>query len=124
MSREAKLNFQNRVAELKKAFEEIHIPSIERTHAQMNSLPEYAFAGRGRELMTEAQVKACLLDPILSSLNWDLDILDCILVEAPVAPLSTDKNRRFLDYHGREVSDDSKDKSLIVIEAKRPSVIT
>lgn len=122
MSREAKLNFQNQVRALNKAFEEIHLPSIERTHAQMSSLPVSDFAGRGRELMTEAQVKTCLLDPILGSLQWNLEILGSILVEAPLAPLTTDNHRRFLDYHGREVSEDSSDRSLLVIEAKRPSV--
>jgi hypothetical protein len=79
---------------------------------------------RGRDLINEAQARKYLVDPLLRALGWDVSNPAHMIVEDPVDPpvrtAGPKLHRRFLDYHGRECQGD-EGRSLIVIEAKRPS---
>lgn len=78
----------------------------------------------GRALINEAEVRACILDPILNVLGWDTSSTLNIAVEDPIAPrIATPEEKvRFLDYHGRAIAEDSSSKSLLLVEAKRASI--
>ena len=78
----------------------------------------------GRDLINEAQVRACAIDPILRVLGWNISSTLNIAVEDPVTPLAAanEEEVRFLDYHGRVVADTGACVSLLLVEAKRASV--
>jgi hypothetical protein len=94
------------------------LPLIELHFAKTNNQPLASYAGKGRELINEAQVRACLIDPILKELGWD--ITSTALVEAGIEGVNPGEHRRFLDYLGKGTLSDTK--ALILVEAKRLSV--
>jgi len=105
----------------KRLREEI-LPAIERSHESARKLPPNSLHSHGAELILEAEVRTYLLDPILNALGWKTSTIERVLVEAPAEAISSSQNRRYLDYHGHEVSSNNTVTSLLIIEAKRLSV--
>lgn len=116
-------DFRRQVDALKNSYEKRHLKEIERVAAKARKKPEGAFCGKGRVLAIEAHVRQYLLDPLLGSLGWRLSDPAMMLVEDAVDPMHDDEHRRFLDYHGREAVGINRDRSLMIIEAKRPGVL-
>ena len=92
---------------------------IERDYSRRCKLRLESVRGMGKDLALEAHVRAYLLDPILIALGWDITVPDRLVVEDSLQPTNEDGYRRRLDYHGR---DNTYGHSLLVVEAKRPSV--
>src|SRR5690606_14631086 len=67
------------------------------------------------------QVRTYLLDPILTTLGWNIGSPAIVVVEDGVEPERVG-HRRFLDYHGRAQGEGTSARSLLVVEAKRASV--
>lgn len=107
-----------RIDNLVAALDKDIIPFIERHAALASNLPVEKFAGQGKDLITEAQVRAFLLDPLLEELGWS--ITTTMLVEAGIEAINKGEYRRFLDYLG--VGSLSETKALILVEAKRLSL--
>lgn len=107
-----------RIVSLKDSLETVILPLVERHFAKANNQPAASFSGQGRDLILEAQVRACLLDPLLKELGWD--IASTMLVEAGIEGINDVEHRRFLDYFGVGTLSDTK--SLVLVEAKRLSV--
>ncbi|MCS0612904.1 hypothetical protein NX783_09140 [Massilia kyonggiensis] len=105
---------------LKESYDNLHLPAIEGAAEASQKLSSGAYAGKGRELIVEAQVRTYLIDPILKTLGWQLNLASEVLVEAAVDPTDTGENRRFLDYFGRE-TDETVARPLLIVEAKRAS---
>lgn len=105
----------------KRLCEEI-LPAIERHHERARNLPANSLHSQGAELILEAEVRTYLLDPILDALGWKTHTIERMLVEAPAEAISSSQNRRYLDYHGNEISSNNTVTSLLIIEAKRLSV--
>lgn len=77
----------------------------------------------GRDVALEAHARAYAIDPLLTAIGWTLESPEKVVVEDAAEPLKdtageTQGHRRFLDYHGRDLD---QSKSLVIIEAKRPS---
>lgn len=125
MSRVDIENFRRHVRQLLDNYKEQHLPQIEKDYAFKHSLPLDQVRGKGRSLALEAHVRAYLLNPLLQKLGWDVSSTRTMVMEDPVDPDDTGAsrgNRRFLDYHGREIADEQSGRSFLIVEAKRPSV--
>lgn len=123
MSASRFFDFRRQIANLKENYETIVLPEIERATAAAQKKPAHALKGQGRAIVREAQVRQYLLDPTLTFLGWDLGNPSAILVEDAVDAAKDGEHRRFMDYHGREMTPNGVDSSLLIVEAKRPSVL-
>ncbi len=115
-------NFRRQIVDLKTQYEEVHLPAIERATASMQKKPANFLDGQGRKIVLEAQVRQFLLDPTLTFLGWDLGNPEAMLVEDALGATQDNEHRRFMDYHGRETLPNGTERSLLIVEAKRPSV--
>lgn len=111
--------FRRRVRDLQEQYEHA-LREIERDEARRRGVLAEAVAGEGRSVALEAQTRTCILDPLLDELGWEIRTAASMVVEDAVEPPNTgpDAYRRRLDYHGR---DHNQGRSLLVVEAKRPS---
>ncbi|WP_454772839.1 hypothetical protein [Janthinobacterium tructae] len=123
MSTRRFFEFRRQIANLKTNYETIHLPEIERATAAAQKKMTDALKGQGRTIVREAQVRQYLLDPTLTFLGWDLGNPSAILVEDAVDAAKEGEHRRFMDYHGKEMKPCGVDTSLLIVEAKRPSVL-
>lgn len=107
-----------RISDLAQKYER-DLTAIERIVAQKRGLALDALAGQGRALAIEAHARTYIIDPVLNELGWRIEAAEALLVEEGIDadPEETEGNRKFLDYHGRDVHDGT---SLALIEAKRP----
>jgi len=122
VSQSASLALMRELASLNRRLSDHILPTIEHEHEASKGLAVGSMAGKGRELITEAQVRRYILDPLFNWIGWTVDAPARLLVEAPVELPAAAAHRRFLDYHGREVSADGAETSLLIVEAKRLSV--
>jgi hypothetical protein len=109
--------FRRKIRELRKQYEHC-LEELEVDLARDRGVSREETRGHGREVALEAHVRMYAIDPMLRSLGWEVSSPAVIKVEDPVEPISEGDNRRFLDYHGR---DNSENRSLVILEAKRPS---
>lgn len=117
------LDFRRQITDLKADYERNCLPEIERVTAQIKGVSSADLSGQGRAYVLEAQVRQYLLDPILNFLGWNLENPASLLVEDAVDSNVEGEHRRFMDYHGREKNKVGIDRSLLIVEAKRPNVI-
>lgn len=97
------------------------LPRLESDYERAAGQATGSYRGRGTELISEAQVRAYVLTPILKVLGWRVDVPDTMVVEAPAEASLASGHRQFLDYYGRLVDGDEA-KALLVVEAKRLSL--
>lgn len=121
MSRSGALAFHNELRRLNTHLLGDFLPRLTADYEIAAGLPAGSYSRRGKELITEAQVRRYILDPVLNCLGWDVDTPARALVEAPAESNDAGAHRRFLDYFGRS-SDGSATASLLVVEAKRLSL--
>ena len=117
MNRQEIEAFRREIRNLENRYENA-LGEIERDYSRRYNLRLENARGTGRELALEAHVRAYLLDPILMALGWGITVPDKLVIEDSVEPTDGNGWRRRLDYHGR---DNANGRSLLVVEAKRPS---
>ncbi len=94
----------------------------ERKLANQHSANPEHFDGKGRANALEAHVRVTVLDPLMRELGWNPAEPTVMAVEDAAEPAAgRGDRRRFLDYHGREVTALEANKSFLIVEAKRPS---
>lgn len=111
--------FKRRVRELRKKYGH-DLEQIEQDFARRNRVSFQDVHGRGREIALEAHARVYVIDPLLKELGWNVSNADMLMIEDTLEPIvnASEGNRRFLDYHGR---DNTEDRSLVILEAKRPN---
>ena len=111
--------FRRRVRDLRQKYRH-DLEQIERDFARRHGVSFQDVRGRGPEIALEAHARIYVIDPLLKELGWNVSNAATLVIEDTVEPIAdaAEGNRRFLDYHGR---DNTEDRSLVILEAKRPN---
>jgi len=111
--------FKRRVRDLRQKYKH-DLEQIERDFARRHGVSFQDVRGRGPEIALEAHARVYVIDPLLKELGWNVSNAATLVIEDTVEPIAdaAEGNRRFLDYHGR---DNTEDRSLVILEAKRPN---
>ena len=112
--------FKRKARDLRDRYQLV-LADLERDAAIRANVDPATFVGEGNNLALEAHVRLYVLDPLLRELGWEVQTPANMVVEDGVQPLpgDVDAHRRRLDYHGRDAAER---RSLLAVEAKRPSV--
>lgn len=113
---------------LRAAYERVYVRQLGQIRAGFAATGKHSQLSQGQVLndeddwVLEAQVRAYLVDPLLSALNWrmDVDVKADPNLFPEVGVQSVERGtRRFLDYLGIEIAGEAP-KPLLMVESKSP----